>query len=664
MEDKAFSKGLSEIISVTKNVKNNLSKLQTSFDNFSVASFITEMGKLTTSVESSGSWSNARKGLSNVSDSLDQLNMKGANLSTLNDYFSACTQTLTDYATVGNNAFGEIGVAIGLLRGSIDMMKMAAFGDMIKEAEHMQNIFKKGSLSILEANSATNQFAVGLINSYDAITQSVAKENVLIESHKDLTNELQVMTDANGSVKDGYEERAQFIISTLNNAYGSEIQMIDGVIQNYQQEIKSIENIIAKKQQEIALKAAEKQYQLALETRVTTYKNLIKAEKDYNDALHNQEVMENNIKEQFESGKAKKGETLEAFTQRMIKENESYQLVMNTALATKQTLESTEAAYDANVQARINYQGLQTAIATNDAEAIEYYNNKVTNSYYDGKNMITLTHEETLEETNRYHDKLYASTEESNLKIADSLKQGADYMLTTTRESLLKQSESVENLTPNVISTWGNLSQESTGKFLEYFEQIPVSLRQNVIDKMQEQGYEISDELQTGISKIDPTVKIKTDKSGVDANIVVTADTKQASLDINSFIGSAFSKVKTILGISDSGRFANGGIYSNGSWSGIPQYANGGLPSHGTMFIAGERGAEIVGHINGRTEVLNKSQIASAIYTAVATAMNQYGGTNQDIRVYAEEGLIVEKVSKGINQHVKQTGNLPFIIPI
>ena len=56
--------------------------------------------------------------------------------------------------------------------------------------------------------------------------------------------------------------------------------------------------------------------------------------------------------------------------------------------------------------------------------------------------------------------------------------------------------------------------------------------------------------------------------------------------------------------------------------------------------IAGERGAEIVGHINGRTEVLNRSQIASAIYSAVATAMSNYGSNSGDIRVYAEEGPI------------------------
>lgn len=66
---------------------------------------------------------------------------------------------------------------------------------------------------------------------------------------------------------------------------------------------------------------------------------------------------------------------------------------------------------------------------------------------------------------------------------------------------------------------------------------------------------------------------------------------------------------------------ARGGAYSGGVWRDIPQYANGGSP-HGSMFIAGESGPEIVGHIGGRTEVLNKSQIASAIYSATRSAMS------------------------------------------
>ena len=71
-------------------------------------------------------------------------------------------------------------------------------------------------------------------------------------------------------------------------------------------------------------------------------------------------------------------------------------------------------------------------------------------------------------------------------------------------------------------------------------------------------------------------------------------------------------------------RREKGGIFVGGAWSDIPQYAGGttNAASHGSMFIAGENGPEIVGHIGGRTEILNKSQIASAMYTAVRSAMS------------------------------------------
>ena len=43
---------------------------------------------------------------------------------------------------------------------------------------------------------------------------------------------------------------------------------------------------------------------------------------------------------------------------------------------------------------------------------------------------------------------------------------------------------------------------------------------------------------------------------------------------------------------------AEGGAYYGGSWHNIAQYSMGGAPSHGSMFIAGESGAEVVGHLN------------------------------------------------------------------
>ena len=71
--------------------------------------------------------------------------------------------------------------------------------------------------------------------------------------------------------------------------------------------------------------------------------------------------------------------------------------------------------------------------------------------------------------------------------------------------------------------------------------------------------------------------------------------------------------------------FASGGqIAANGAtqfWRAIPKYANGTASAHGTMFVAGEAGPEVVGHIGGRTEVLNKSQLAATMYKAIADGM-------------------------------------------
>ena len=79
---------------------------------------------------------------------------------------------------------------------------------------------------------------------------------------------------------------------------------------------------------------------------------------------------------------------------------------------------------------------------------------------------------------------------------------------------------------------------------------------------------------------------------------------------------------------------ADGGIFSNGIWSAIQKYAGGTNNAHGSLFLAGEAGPEIVGHIGGRTEVLNKSQLAAAMYSAVHSAMS---GITIDANIYNAE---------------------------
>lgn len=106
-----------------------------------------------------------------------------------------------------------------------------------------------------------------------------------------------------------------------------------------------------------------------------------------------------------------------------------------------------------------------------------------------------------------------------------------------------------------------------------------------------------------------------------------------------SLFKSGWSSLKKFFGLSDGGYnsghgwkfFERGGFIDNGQaqfWKNIPMYANGTTNAglHGSMFVAGENGAEMVGHINGQTEVLNRSQIAMAMKNAVVSGMAQFTG--------------------------------------
>lgn len=109
---------------------------------------------------------------------------------------------------------------------------------------------------------------------------------------------------------------------------------------------------------------------------------------------------------------------------------------------------------------------------------------------------------------------------------------------------------------------------------------------------------------------------------------------------------------------------ALGGIFSNGIWSDIPQYANGTLNA-GSLFWAGENGPEIVGRASGRTEVLNRSQIASAMYSAVQAAMAPAAANFAAAANYLQSNnnafdieMLAEMVRQGVESAMERQGDI------
>ena len=94
-------------------------------------------------------------------------------------------------------------------------------------------------------------------------------------------------------------------------------------------------------------------------------------------------------------------------------------------------------------------------------------------------------------------------------------------------------------------------------------------------------------------------------------------------------------KIKEFFGLSSGGvvsagggikMFASGGIITPNMWKAMPKYAGGTNNAHGSMFVAGESGAELVGHINGTTEVMNRFQLAQIMQSSVVSGMSQFAG--------------------------------------
>ena len=78
--------------------------------------------------------------------------------------------------------------------------------------------------------------------------------------------------------------------------------------------------------------------------------------------------------------------------------------------------------------------------------------------------------------------------------------------------------------------------------------------------------------------------------------------------------------------LKNAGAHATGGIITAHAWKHMPKYAGGTNRAHGSMFVAGESGAELVGHINGRTEVINRFQLAGIMRDSITSGMAQFGG--------------------------------------
>ena len=116
----------------------------------------------------------------------------------------------------------------------------------------------------------------------------------------DLYSELKSITDANGKIKDGYEDRAEFIAGEFSEKLGVEIDINDGIVKSIDGIGKAIDRLIKKKKAEIILNAQADTYANALMNVNDATEKLKVAEKNYNDLLKERTDLQNKQAEALE----------------------------------------------------------------------------------------------------------------------------------------------------------------------------------------------------------------------------------------------------------------------------------------------------------------------------------------------------------------------------
>ena len=284
-------------------------------------------------------------------------------------------------------------------------------------------------------------------------------------------------------------------------------------------------------------------------------------------------------------------------------------------------------------QAELDY---QTAIKLGDvikaksfANDIKNYKNSLTeaeNYYQQYENKIKAY--ESL-----YEDSLKGSTEKTSYYIgilSESYRERTEFAVKTAVDNS-------NNYIENNLGAWTPkvVVEADTNPFLDKIERLKFSEKKVIVN--------------ADTTKIESQVNSALKNLNVCTNIKF----KATSIEIGSTTPFVFSKK------------ANGGIFSNGVWKPITQYASGGLPPVGQMFIAREKGPELVGKIGSNTAVMNNNQIVSSVASGVYNAVKSANSSNNNPQIfnfYLDENNKIASYTLGQLQDMAKSNGKPIII--
>lgn len=517
------------------------------------------------------------------------------------------------------------------------------------------------------------------------------QQNALVA--QDYASRLYGIVDANGKIT-GTVKQAQFFVDQLNNQLGTNIEIHDGVISNWDEEKQKInENIEALKRKAV-IEAYSEKFIEAEKERIKAQEQLTEATSKYNKSKEREEELLGKLKEAWESGQQPSASLTEEY-RKQLEITKKYGDAVGSAKDKVTSITDGLNEYNAAIQSADGTVESSTAFIVEQYGVLAKDGTYTYSSLANGLNDLNAKCDENGKVWQTLSKTEQEASKQARIQLLSDLAQKAfsqgktyEQMLSTAKakgaeltqadkaelkkqyDNLKKQSEdikAVKNTQNNtllaMLDKYGidknSKDAKRYQKELKDAQKNGTEQGQQYIDKLAKKINDGTLKVSNEASKVGKQSKEKFESHKADFKV----DTKSANNILSRFMSSipSFKDMKLNLK-TDKKKFRIGDFGFD-----IGLFARGGFPDSGQMFIAREAGPELVGRIGRRTAVANNDQIVQGIASAVRSAMsgvnspNGGGTTRITVQNVLNGKAIGESVIEYHNGKVKQTGHSPLL---
>lgn len=351
----------------------------------------------------------------------------------------------TASGALAGSQFGTVGTIIGGVAGLTTSAITAFMG--YKDGIESLNI---PVTTLTDEISSLTQEVNANRQAHEQAVQSIKDtyEGQLVEAEyaDKLSQQLKLLVDTNGQVKQGNEERVKFILGELNSALGTEYDLNGRLITKNGEVVDSYEELQGSIKDTIEAKKKEAEQQANVELYKESLKEQIQLERD-----------KAKLQEEYAKAEAEYNELMaKGLSDWTLEHDENCKQIIQNYIDIANKLNETRDEY------------------WNVTEDVNYYSQEMTDSMIESTQKVS---EEMFKQGGDYSETLQNML--TNNKTA--WEQNYADLNTATQSAMLAQSTTLDTYTPEIQQKWADMANNSATDFLSGISQVEPAVQSKIL---------------------------------------------------------------------------------------------------------------------------------------------------------------------------------------